>query len=212
MKWLIGIGTCMAAGVAIAPLTARQDVALKDLMPKGTLIGVAINQRQSDGVDTAAVDIITKQFNQISPENLLKFQPVHPAAGPIRLRGAGPLRRSSASTAGCRSSATPSCGTSRRRRGSFRERTARPPIARRSSRACATTSTPSSDATRARSTAGTSSTRRSTRTARCARRRGATASATTTSPRRSSSRARPTRTPSSITTTTTSRSRPSALV
>ena len=49
-------------------------------MPKGMVIGVAINQRQSDGVDTAAVDIITKQFNQISPENLLKFQPVHPAA------------------------------------------------------------------------------------------------------------------------------------
>lgn len=69
-----------AAVIAAPPLTARQDVALKDLMPKGMVIGVAINQRQSDGVDTAAVDIITKQFNQISPENLLKFQPVHPAA------------------------------------------------------------------------------------------------------------------------------------
>jgi endo-1,4-beta-xylanase len=62
------------------PAAARQDVALKDLMPKGTVIGVAINQRQSDGVDTAAVGIITKQFNQISPENLLKFQLVHPTA------------------------------------------------------------------------------------------------------------------------------------
>ena len=61
-------------------MTAWQDVALKDLMPKGMVIGVAINQRQSDRVDTAAVDIITKQFNQISPENLLKFQSVHPAA------------------------------------------------------------------------------------------------------------------------------------
>jgi endo-1,4-beta-xylanase len=49
-------------------------------MPKGMVIGVAINQRQSDGVDTAGVELITKQFNQISPENLLKFQPVHPAA------------------------------------------------------------------------------------------------------------------------------------
>ena len=80
MKWPIGIGTLMAAGVAIAPPTVPQDVGLKDLMPKGTVIGVAINQRQSDGVDAAAVEIITKQFNQISPENLLKFQPVHPAA------------------------------------------------------------------------------------------------------------------------------------
>ena len=69
-----------AALVVIAPLAARQDVALKDLMPKGMVIGVAINQRQSDGVDTAGVELITKQFNQISPENLLKFQPVHPAA------------------------------------------------------------------------------------------------------------------------------------
>ena len=65
--------------VAVAPITARQDVALKDLMPKGMVIGVALNQRQSDGIDTAAVDIVTKQFNQISPENLLKFQPVHPS-------------------------------------------------------------------------------------------------------------------------------------
>lgn len=68
-----------SAMIAVAPIAARQDVALKDLMPKGMVIGVALNQRQSDGVDTAAVDIVTKQFNQISPENLLKFQPVHPS-------------------------------------------------------------------------------------------------------------------------------------
>ena len=81
MNRLIATGAAIGAAVlAATPLTARQDVALKDLMPKGMAIGVAINQRQSDGVDTAAVDIITKQFNQISPENLLKFQPVHPAA------------------------------------------------------------------------------------------------------------------------------------
>lgn len=69
-----------AAVIAASPMMARQDAALKDLMPKGMVIGVAINQRQSDGVDAAAVDIITKQFNQITPENLLKFQPVHPVA------------------------------------------------------------------------------------------------------------------------------------
>jgi endo-1,4-beta-xylanase len=71
--------TIATAMVATSHMAARQDVALKDLMPKGMLIGVAINQRQSDGIDAAAVDIITKQFNQISPENLLKFQLVHPA-------------------------------------------------------------------------------------------------------------------------------------
>ena len=69
-----------AAGFGFLATAAPQDVALKDLMPRGMAIGVAINQRQFDGTDTAAVDLITKQFNQISPENVLKFQPTHPAA------------------------------------------------------------------------------------------------------------------------------------
>jgi endo-1,4-beta-xylanase len=70
----------LAAAILLAPvLAARQTVALRDLMPKGMAIGVALNQRQSDGVDTAAVELVTRQFNQISPENLLKFQPIHPA-------------------------------------------------------------------------------------------------------------------------------------
>src|SRR5262249_24465450 len=59
---------------------AAQDVALKDLMPKGMVVGVAINQRQFDGTDAAAAELITKQFNEISPENVLKFQPTQPAA------------------------------------------------------------------------------------------------------------------------------------
>ena len=176
MKWLIGIGTFMAAGVAIAPLTARQDVALKDRMPKGMVIGVAINQRQFDGVDIAAVDIITKQFNQISPKNVLKFQSAHPAADRYAFDAADRyvqfgLDRKHAGRrpqSRCGIQQTPAPGSSR-------ERTASPPIATRCSRACAITSAPSSGATRARSTAGTSSTKRSTRTARCASRRGATA-------------------------------------
>jgi endo-1,4-beta-xylanase len=70
-----------AAGfILLRPAAAHQDVALKDLMPKGMVVGVAINQRQFDGTDTAAVDLITKQFNQISPENAMKFQPTQPAA------------------------------------------------------------------------------------------------------------------------------------
>jgi endo-1,4-beta-xylanase len=70
----------IVVALELAPaLAARQTAALKDLMPKGMVVGVALNQRQSDGVDTAAVDIITRQFNQISPENLLKFQSTHPS-------------------------------------------------------------------------------------------------------------------------------------
>jgi endo-1,4-beta-xylanase len=70
----------VGVGLAVLAPTGHQDVALKELMPRGMVIGVAINQRQFEGADTAAVDIITKQFNQISPENVLKFQPTQPAA------------------------------------------------------------------------------------------------------------------------------------
>jgi endo-1,4-beta-xylanase len=59
-------------------VAAAQTVALKDLVPKGWLIGVALNQNQSDGRDAVAVELVTKQFNAITPENLLKFQSVQP--------------------------------------------------------------------------------------------------------------------------------------
>jgi endo-1,4-beta-xylanase len=75
MRWII-----VAAGFPLLAAAAQQDVALKDLMPKGMVIGVAINPRQFDGVDAAAVEIIAKHFNQVSPENVLKFQPTQPAA------------------------------------------------------------------------------------------------------------------------------------
>ena len=41
---------------AFAPEVAAQQVVLKDLVPKGWVIGAAINQNQSDGRDTVAVD------------------------------------------------------------------------------------------------------------------------------------------------------------
>jgi endo-1,4-beta-xylanase len=52
--------------------------ALKDVMPKGVLIGAAINKSQSDGTDTIADAIVEQQFNTISPENILKWGLVHP--------------------------------------------------------------------------------------------------------------------------------------
>src|ERR1700730_5015387 len=75
MKWLVA-----SAGFAGLGAAAQQEVALKDVMPKGMVIGVAINQRQFEGTDAAVTDLITKQFNQISPENVLNFQPTQPAA------------------------------------------------------------------------------------------------------------------------------------
>ena len=69
------------AGIMLPRRASTQTGTLKDLVPKGWLIGVAINQNQSDGRDSAAVDLVTSQFNSITPENLLKFQSVQPQPG-----------------------------------------------------------------------------------------------------------------------------------
>jgi endo-1,4-beta-xylanase len=45
---------------------------------KGLRIGAAINQTQSDGGDPQAIAIVTRQFDTISPENVLKWEKVHP--------------------------------------------------------------------------------------------------------------------------------------
>ena len=55
MRWLVAV-----AGFGVITAAAYQDVALKDLMPRGMVIGIAVNQRQFEGTDTAAVEIITK--------------------------------------------------------------------------------------------------------------------------------------------------------
>ena len=72
------VGRVREISSMFVPGLAAQSPALKDLVPKGWLIGAAINQNQSDGRDTVAVDLVTRQFNTISPENVLKFQSLHP--------------------------------------------------------------------------------------------------------------------------------------
>jgi len=57
---------------------AAETNALKEIVPPGLLIGVAVNQDQSDGQDAAAIAIVKQHFNSISPENLLKWEAVHP--------------------------------------------------------------------------------------------------------------------------------------
>jgi endo-1,4-beta-xylanase len=65
---------------AVAALAADSPIALKDVAPPALKIGVAINQALSDQSDPAGVAIVVRQFNAISPENLLKWESVHPAS------------------------------------------------------------------------------------------------------------------------------------
>jgi endo-1,4-beta-xylanase len=71
--------------IAAALLAARsaapaEPPALKALAPPGLRLGVALSQAQSDGRDAAALEIALRNFDSLSPENLLKWQSVHPEA------------------------------------------------------------------------------------------------------------------------------------
>ncbi len=53
-------------------------LSLKDAFKNDFLIGVAVNRAQFYGEDKRGVPIIEAQFNSISPENVLKWESVHP--------------------------------------------------------------------------------------------------------------------------------------
>jgi len=65
---------------AVATLAADGPAALKDVAPPALKIGVALSQALSDERDSAGAAMVVRQFNSISPENVLKWESVHPAA------------------------------------------------------------------------------------------------------------------------------------
>jgi endo-1,4-beta-xylanase len=70
----------LAAGAAVDFGSAAQanQPALKDVFKKDFLIGAALNQNQFTERDQRGLSIITGQFNSITPENVLKWEAVHP--------------------------------------------------------------------------------------------------------------------------------------
>ncbi len=72
--------TPLGGFVAVALMTnAQGQPALKDAYKNAFLIGAALNEAQFYGQNTGAVVLIKAQFNSISPENILKWQSIHPA-------------------------------------------------------------------------------------------------------------------------------------
>lgn len=52
--------------------------ALKDIFKNDFYIGAALHVDQIYGKEPKAMDLVTKQFNSITPENILKWEEVHP--------------------------------------------------------------------------------------------------------------------------------------
>ena len=75
-KRLLISSALLAACVAAS---AQQPTTLKEAYRGIFHVGAAINERQIAGTDTVGTSIVATQFDTISPENVLKWERVHPA-------------------------------------------------------------------------------------------------------------------------------------
>jgi endo-1,4-beta-xylanase len=57
---------------------AKSPITLKAAVQGDFLIGVALNRNQIEGRDSVALGIVKRHFSTISPENVLKWEAVHP--------------------------------------------------------------------------------------------------------------------------------------
>jgi endo-1,4-beta-xylanase len=56
----------------------NRPLALRDAFKDAFRIGAAINENQFSGMDAAGAALVKQQFNTVSPENVLKWEVVHP--------------------------------------------------------------------------------------------------------------------------------------
>ena len=74
-RWFV----ILIAVIAVtAPVAAQTPTTLKDAYRSDFLIGAAVNSAQFTGADARGAAIVASQFNSITPENVLKWERVHP--------------------------------------------------------------------------------------------------------------------------------------
>jgi endo-1,4-beta-xylanase len=86
MKKLKIICLAIVALVWVMPLYGQ--AALRDAFREKFLVGGALNDRQFSGRDPRGEAIARTHFNTISPENILKWQSLHPEEGKFTFTGA----------------------------------------------------------------------------------------------------------------------------
>lgn len=70
--------TAISIFAMAASLSAQTAPSLKDTYKNSFLIGAAVGDRQLTDPDSRDIAIVTAQFNSITPENVLKWESVHP--------------------------------------------------------------------------------------------------------------------------------------
>jgi endo-1,4-beta-xylanase len=87
---LLALGLCTLVAAGCAKQSEAENTqadagstatTLKGAFDGKFLVGAAINQRQFAGSDSSGAELIRAQFNAIAPENVLKWERVHPRKG-----------------------------------------------------------------------------------------------------------------------------------
>jgi endo-1,4-beta-xylanase len=68
----------LISGCATSRTGGHEETTLKGAFSKAFLIGVAVNRDQFTGKDSRGAALVKAHFNAISPENVLKWESVHP--------------------------------------------------------------------------------------------------------------------------------------
>lgn len=68
------------AGLLAVTGCATAQPTLKEAFKDHFLVGAAVNESQFSGADSRGVPIIKAQFNSITPENVMKWEKIHPHA------------------------------------------------------------------------------------------------------------------------------------
>ena len=79
---------CMALAGCALGFVQKAEPTLKDVFKNDFYVGAALNYSQISGKEAKATKLIKKQFNTISPENLLKWEAVHPQPGTYNFKPA----------------------------------------------------------------------------------------------------------------------------
>lgn len=73
--------SCVMAGCAQTTAESVDEPALKDVFADNFMFGAAINDKYVSGQDSQVLDIITKHFNTIVAENVMKSEKINPDKG-----------------------------------------------------------------------------------------------------------------------------------
>src|SRR5215471_5573840 len=78
----IGLLAVVVSAMVATGNAADATVSLMDAFKGCFKVGVALNQRQFTEQDTNGAALVKRQFNAVSPENVMKWERIHPRSGP----------------------------------------------------------------------------------------------------------------------------------